>query len=134
MQTPPAPPPPPLPSSTSVPALGRDSRSQGGLISRDGTDKDSAMWNLKLMPFLICVSGLRLLWPPLLAPCPPASLAPCSMPEPGVPVPLPSHYQRRPAGAARAPGGEAAGAEAQCSSGLKVILGERGSSIASSSY
>lgn len=125
MQTPPNPllPPSlllPLPSPARVPALGRDSRSQGGFISRDGTDKDfchvefeiDAFFSMRLRPASPLAS---LAWP----------LPPCSMPEPGVPVPLPSHYQRKPAGAARAPGGEAAGAEAQCCSGLKVILGER---------
>lgn len=36
-------------------------------------------------------------------------LAPCSMGEPSLPVPLPSHYHCRPRGAARAMRGEAAG-------------------------
>lgn len=103
------------PTPTSLPSahvsdratvLGRVSRSQASFISHDGTSKDFRRWNLKLMPILVCVSGPCILWPPLLGPCPP-----CFAPEPGGPVPLPSHYQCRPAGAARAPGGEAAGAE-----------------------
>lgn len=66
---------PPLfsPSPGRAPALSRDSRSQASFISRDGTDKDFCQWNLKLMPFLVFVSGPRILWPPLLGPCrPPA--------------------------------------------------------------
>lgn len=51
--------------------------------------------------FLVCIAGLHILWPPL--------SAPCSMGEPRLPVPLPSHYHHRRRGAARALRGEAAG-------------------------
>lgn len=50
--------------------LSRDFRSQGNFISRDGPDKDFCQRNLKLMPFLVCSSGLCILWLSLLAPCP----------------------------------------------------------------
>lgn len=81
MQTPPipllphssslSPPPSECPLSAGIP----DHRAV--LLAVMGLTKISAMWNLKLMPFLVCVSGPRLLWPPLLGPCPPA---PCLNP------------------------------------------------------
>lgn len=54
--------------------------------------------------FLVCISGLYILWPLLLAP---PGL--CSMCEPRLPVPLPSHYRHKPRGAAKALRGEACG-------------------------
>lgn len=67
---------PPPPSPGRVPGLSRGSRSQATFISRDGSDRDFCQWNLELMPFLVCVSGLCLLWPPLLGPCPPTPPSP----------------------------------------------------------